>query len=160
MSTEWFRLSNFTGGELDPQMLGRKDLKQYFASVASAQNMLFQPQGPMNRRPGLAVVGFIRNPLLAVTIPGEGLTMPNGGTAADLLDTSGPTTTTTEMEAVDPYVVLEIDFGEPTTLSCLDLIDYAAVPDGDSTGAGATPTAPFPGGFNPGIIDIDAGQLP
>ena len=43
----------FTTGEIDPLLLGRVDLKQYYSSVSNAQNVLFEPQGGVSRRPGL-----------------------------------------------------------------------------------------------------------
>ena len=43
----------FTTGEIDPLLLGRVDLKQYYSGVSNAQNVLFEPQGGVSRRPGL-----------------------------------------------------------------------------------------------------------
>tara|TARA_B100000287_G_scaffold403195_1_gene424787 strand:- start:4442 stop:6835 length:2394 start_codon:yes stop_codon:yes gene_type:complete len=45
--------SNFTLGEIDPLLRGRIDLKQYYSAVATAKNVLFEPQGGFSRRPGL-----------------------------------------------------------------------------------------------------------
>ncbi len=48
--------SNFTVGEIDPLLRGRIDLEQYYASVATADNVVFEPQGGVSRRPGLAFI--------------------------------------------------------------------------------------------------------
>ena len=48
--------SGFTVGELDPLLRGRIDLEQYYQSVAVADNVLFEPQGGVSRRPGLKFV--------------------------------------------------------------------------------------------------------
>lgn len=156
MPQEYFRQSNFTNGELDQLMLGRRDLKFYFASVAAGENHLQRPQGPIGRRPGLAYVGRIRNPMTAVDIPVGAITAPNGG-APDTARAAGDAlpVTTVAMGVVDPYVVLEIDFGVAVAISCVDVIDYAAVAAGGG-GAGYTPPPtpidPYPGTFDPSDI--------
>lgn len=45
--------ASFTGGEMDPLLRGRTDLQQYYAGVALAQNVQFEPTGGFSRRPGL-----------------------------------------------------------------------------------------------------------
>lgn len=45
--------ASFTGGEMDPLLRGRTDLQQYYNTVATADNVLFEPQGGFSRRPGL-----------------------------------------------------------------------------------------------------------
>ena len=44
--------SNFTLGELDPLMVGRTDLAQYYSGLSKAKNILIMPQGGFDRRPG------------------------------------------------------------------------------------------------------------
>lgn len=112
MASEILRQSNFTGGELDPDMLGRRDLKAYFASTALATNLVPLPQGPLVRRPGLAFVDRLRNPLAFLTPPagpvGAGSVSGGVGVASDA-------------------VVAYFDFGAPTAVGLIDLIDYAVV---------------------------------
>jgi len=48
--------ASFTGGEMDPLLRGRTDLQQYYAGVALAQNVQFEPTGGFSRRPGLRFV--------------------------------------------------------------------------------------------------------
>lgn len=152
MTQEYFRQANFTNGELDPAMLGRRDLKSYYFSTASALNHIISPQGPMSRRPGLAAVGRIRNPLLAVAIPAAAITAPNGGVADNArLDDGNLTLTTGNLSTTDPYVVLAVDFGAAVTVSAVDVVDYGVVA-GNITVAPPppppSPVLPFPGVFN------------
>ena len=51
--------SSFTNGELDPLLRGRIDLQQYYSSVETADNVIFEPQGGFSRRPGLRFVADI-----------------------------------------------------------------------------------------------------
>ena len=45
--------SSFSIGEIDPLLKGRIDLQQYYTSVETAKNVIFEPQGGFSRRPGL-----------------------------------------------------------------------------------------------------------
>jgi len=45
--------SNFTTGELDPLLKSRIDINQYYNALEEARNVLIQPQGGAERRPGL-----------------------------------------------------------------------------------------------------------
>lgn len=45
--------ASFSIGEIDPLLYGRLDLQQYYQSVSSAKNVIFEPQGGFSRRPGL-----------------------------------------------------------------------------------------------------------
>ena len=51
--------SSFTNGELDPLLRGRIDLQQYYSSVETADNVIFEPQGGFSRRPGLRFIADI-----------------------------------------------------------------------------------------------------
>lgn len=46
------QITNFTSGELDPDLLGRTDLKNYFNAAEKLRNVLVVPQGGAERRPG------------------------------------------------------------------------------------------------------------
>lgn len=48
--------SNFTTGELDPLLKGRIDINQYYNGLEQARNVLIQPQGGAERRPGLQFI--------------------------------------------------------------------------------------------------------
>jgi hypothetical protein len=230
MPQEVFRQGNFTNGELDPQMLGRRELKAYFASLMGAENCIPTPQGPIARRPGLAYVGPIRNPMAPVDASGAVLSAPNGGDTSGVLGGApaasfivgkiegvtltiysavvgavaigqiitddaglipggtvivggagsswtisqsancpkepmscfapGPVSTV-GMSNTDPYVFLEIDFGTPTRISALDIVNVAVIPAGGAGGDGSggyTPPPPIKlpygggGGFNGGFF--------
>ena len=51
--------ASFTIGEIDPLLKGRIDLQQYYTSVSSAKNVIFEPQGGFSRRPGLQFLADI-----------------------------------------------------------------------------------------------------
>lgn len=140
MAQEILRQVSFNGGELSPQAVGRRDLKAYVSSLALALNMLATAEGPIRRRPGTRHIDRIRNKLAVVPFTEAMLSAPNGGTVADLYAGTG-FTTATAMEAVDPYVVAEIDFGVPTIIGLVDLKDFSIVPAGGGGGIG--------GGGNP-----------
>ena len=44
--------TNFTSGELDPKLRARTDLQQYYNGMETAQNIVVQPQGGIERRDG------------------------------------------------------------------------------------------------------------
>ena len=48
--------SNFTTGEVDPLLKSRIDINQYYNALDQARNVLIQPQGGIERRPGLQFI--------------------------------------------------------------------------------------------------------
>lgn len=142
MPQEVLRQSNFNGGELSPQAIGRRDLKAYVSSLALCVNHIPSAEGPIRRRPGLAHVDRIRNRLDLVPTDGVTVTAPNGGTPAAVLDGT-VLLTTTEIGATSPYVIAEFDFGGPVEVGLVDLVNFSLVPDG------FTPT---PGGGDEGDV--------
>lgn len=134
MPREILRQSNFTGGELDPRCVGRRDLKAYASSLALAVNLLPLPQGPVRRRPGLRHADWIRNRLELVDLSGVTVTAPNGGDGPDLITGETPFQTVTALGTTDGYVIAELDFGAPVEIGLVDLINFALVPAGTSTG--------------------------
>ncbi len=48
--------TNFTTGEVDPLLKSRIDIKQYYNALDKARNVLIQPQGGLERRPGLQFI--------------------------------------------------------------------------------------------------------
>ena len=151
MAEEIFRQATFTGGEITPNADARDDLKAYHASLAGAQNLIARPEGPIVRRPGLAFVHVLRNPLVEVEVLEAMVTAPNGGTVANLLEGGmALVTTTTPLGATDPFVVVEVDFGSAVVVSAVDLIDYLVVAAG-STEADPPPDPPSPGGNDGGL---------
>lgn len=53
MAKLWQLQTNFTRGEIDPQLVGRVDLAAFYAGMALAQNVLTIPQGGIKKRPGM-----------------------------------------------------------------------------------------------------------
>ena len=51
--------TNFTTGEVDPLLKSRIDIQQYYNALDKARNVLIQPQGGVDRRPGLQYVDEI-----------------------------------------------------------------------------------------------------
>jgi hypothetical protein len=54
--------TNFTAGELAPEMLGRGDLRAYANGAARLRNVFIQPTGGVTRRPGLRHLANIPGP--------------------------------------------------------------------------------------------------
>ena len=48
--------TNFAVGEINPELRGRIDLKQYESALERARNVICKPQGSVERRPGLRYV--------------------------------------------------------------------------------------------------------
>ena len=51
--------TDFTTGELDPLLKNRLDIDQYYKALDKARNVIIQPQGGAERRPGLQYIGQI-----------------------------------------------------------------------------------------------------
>ena len=45
--------TNFTAGELSPELLGRADLNAYANGALKLENVFIEPTGGIHRRPGL-----------------------------------------------------------------------------------------------------------
>lgn len=144
MPQEILRQSNFNGGELSPQAVGRRDLKAYASSLALCVNMLPMAEGPIRRRPGLKHVDLVRNRLERVAVTAEMLSAPNGGSVAEVLGGVGMETAASLL-AADGYVVLEIDFGTPVEVGMVDLVDFLIkTPSGGGGGGGDLDPLPDP----------------
>lgn len=51
--------TNFTTGEIDPLLKSRIDINQYYNALEEARNVLIQPQGGAERRPGLQFISDV-----------------------------------------------------------------------------------------------------
>lgn len=157
MPKEILRQRNWNAGAFDEDLFGRDDIKVYFNGAAVIENCLCIPQGPLTRRPGLPFVDRFRFTLDAVALPGT-LIVPNGGTASDAATANGtPLETATDMALIDPYVVLELDFGVPTRIDLVDLIDYGLH---DTTGGGGGTPPVVPPFHYPWFDRLQGGVLP
>lgn len=71
----------FTGGEISPDLYGRKDFARYQVSVKQSLNMYINATGGASNRAGLRLVGEVKNS----AIPGKLLTFEAAGDDAFLL---------------------------------------------------------------------------
>lgn len=163
MPKEILRQRSWNGGELDPDLVGRDDVKAYFSSAALLENVLCVPQGPLKRRPGTTFVDRCRFQLTAIELDAGMLTAPRGGTVADVLTANGTSLlTVTDMAVIDPYVVLEIDLGAPMRVDLVDLVDYGLHDTGGGGTAPGVPPFEFPwsgggGGYYGGFPGFPGG---
>jgi hypothetical protein len=80
-----FFQSAFMSGELSPLIKGRVDIDQYYKGMQTAENVVIVPQGGLKRRPGtqhIDVAEKIFSPFVGTSF----ITLPNGGTAANIND--------------------------------------------------------------------------
>ena len=54
--------NSFSGGELDPKLLGRTDLEKYKTGLSTLYNFLVSPLGYVYRRPGTKYIGSVKTP--------------------------------------------------------------------------------------------------
>lgn len=114
----------FTQGELDPAMLARDDIDQYYGALATATNILTLPQGGFKRRPGLEHIDRVLGGSLTKIAAGSITeTAPNGGTASNTSDQNSGTslTTSTNPSTTNPFVVVHYDLGSAQDIGVLYL---------------------------------------
>jgi hypothetical protein len=113
-----------TQGELDPKMLGRSDLDQYYGAAETMENVVALPQGGFKRRGGLE---HIQKILRQITITSPTVSAPNGGTTGNLTDQNTATsfTTTTNISTTNPYVVAQYDLGSSQSLAVVYIYGLA-----------------------------------
>ena len=126
MTRQRLSKTNFTAGEIAPQLLGRGDLTAYGNGAALLRNVFILPTGGVTRRPGLRFVGRLQN---AIDRLAGGITAsaPNGGTAAHAHDgdTATRMETATAIGTADPYVAVRFDLGHPRPVRFADAADIA-----------------------------------
>jgi hypothetical protein len=123
---EILRQSSFTNGELDPRLHGRRDVKVYFASAASLENLMTAPTGELTRRPGQSFIDKARRQLVTIDLAGAVLTAPVGGATTGLAAGTGAFTTTTPLGTADPQVLLSFELSGSPSVALVDLVDYGA----------------------------------
>jgi hypothetical protein len=114
--------STFNSGVLDPRVAGRFELQQYYQGLSRGENVLTRPTGGVRRRPGTRFAHQAAGQLLRHT--GATYTMPNGGTAGLVNDDDAGTSssTTTDVDAIDPYVVVHVDLGSALRVRFADAV--------------------------------------
>lgn len=125
--------TRFTQGEIDPLMIGRVDVDQYYGAAEFLRNVFTLPQGGVRRRPGLEYIGRILGQL-TLTAP-NAATAPNGGTAANGYDDNPANTvlTTTNISTTNNYVVLRYDMGAAVAIGTVYLYDLKLSAAGSSS---------------------------
>lgn len=115
--------TRFTQGELDPLMIGRVDIDQYYGACAKMQGVLPIPQGGFMRCPGLEHVARVMRKITRVT-SGVTITAPNGGTTSNANDdnTATEVTTSTGISTTDPYVIVKYDLGSAKSIEMVRVI--------------------------------------
>ncbi len=126
MTRQRLSKTNFTAGEIAPELLGRGDLTAYGNGAALLRNVFILPTGGVTRRPGLRFVGRLQTAIEPVA-DGITATAPNGGAAARAHDGDAATRleTGTPIGAADPYVVVRFDLGRPQPIRFADAADIA-----------------------------------
>lgn len=117
----------FVHGELDPQMLARVDIDQYYGAAEKMENAWPLVQGGFKRRPGLEYLAKHLGQLSRVASPT--ITAPNGGTTstANDNDTGTRLLTTTNMSTTDGYVIVQYDLGSSLSVEVVDVVEGLVV---------------------------------
>ena len=117
--------TNFTGGEIDPSLHGRADLKSYQNGAERLRNVEIIPQGGVRRRPGTLYNAELANEFLdRYDSTGIVITTPNGGTGANANDTADATlvnTTSVGMGTLTTFVIVQYDLGASSPVYCADI---------------------------------------
>ena len=126
MTRQRLSKTNFTAGEIAPQLLGRGDLTAYENGAALLRNVFILPTGGVTRRPGLRFVDRLQT---AIDRVANGITAsaPNGGTASRAHDgdPASRMVTTRSVGRTDPYVAVRFDLGYPRSIRFADALDIA-----------------------------------
>lgn len=123
----------FTQGELDPKMLGRSDIDQYYGAAETMENIITLTQGGFKRRGGLEHLDEMLKQLTRVASPT--ITATNGGTGSNANDDSTSTslTTTNNVSTTNPYVVVHYDLGSAQTIATVQIKGLALTVSGTSS---------------------------
>jgi len=126
MTRQRLSKTNFTAGEISPELLGRGDLTAYDNGAALLRNVFILPTGGVTRRPGLRFVGQLQTAIERVA-DGVAASGPNGGTADRALDGDPASRLETgrQVGTVDPYVVVRFDLGRARPVRFADAADIA-----------------------------------
>lgn len=109
-------------GVLDPLVIERRDTKFVGGSLSDGRNIILLPQGGYTDRGGTTDFGRVRRNLTQSGIEASMLSLPNGGTAGDLL--AGATVTTGQVAGAR-YVLFECNFSAARLLHFIDIKDLS-----------------------------------
>lgn len=118
--------TNFTAGVADPKFIAREDEVYYYNALAEGNNLLALPQGGITRRPGKQWVRELAPQLTAINLAGATLTVPHGGTAANLKDGDESTVSVTadNISTTNPFIVAAVDLGAAAAVTAFDLVNF------------------------------------
>ncbi|MGE4340273.1 MAG: hypothetical protein AB7E55_30620 [Pigmentiphaga sp.] len=108
-----------TYGVLDPLTQERRDTKFLQSALSGAENIIILPQGGYSDRGGTWDRAGARRQLEDIALSEGMCTLPNGGTAADLLNPD--TEITTSAAAGARFVLFEVDLGAAKTVHFIDI---------------------------------------
>lgn len=141
MAKSNFLQTSFASGELSPLLRGRTDLDQYYAGLATAENVVIVPQGGVKRRPGTEHIDLALLQIAPYITGTFTATMPNGGTPANINDfnsaTVGLTTTNigTLGTGATEYVVSHYDMSSTSNgIRFIDVQNIKLTVDNTDTG--------------------------
>lgn len=117
--------TTLVAGEIDPDARQKIDIEEYYQGAANMTNVVPLLQAVGTRRPGTEFIEIMRHEIEAVDLVGATLDAPNGGTAGNATDGDIGTSlvTTTDIAAINPYVVLHLDLTAPVIVDFVDLVD-------------------------------------
>lgn len=121
MARQFRTLKNtYTSGEQDPSLAIREDIKHYYNGADKLRNVIVRPQGGVDRRWGTRFLDYIWERLSRIS-DAYTYTAPNGGTANNARDDDAATVllTTTEIQSVDPYVIVHVDAGSAVAVDAV-----------------------------------------
>ncbi len=123
----------FTQGELDPKMLGRSDIDQYYGAAETMENVITLTQGGFKRRGGLQYIDELLKQTTFVSAPT--ITAVNGGTTGNANDRNSATAllTTTNIGVLNPYVVASYDLGSAVVVGVVYIFGLALTVAGTSS---------------------------
>lgn len=107
-----------TYGVLDPHVIERRDTKFIGGSLSDGENIILLPQGGYTDRGGTTDYGRARFKLTSIAINTTILSLPNGGSEADLLAGTAITTATV---STTRFVLFQCDFAGPTKVHMIDI---------------------------------------
>ena len=124
--------SSFLSGVLSPEAAARVDTSAYNEALLEGENVVPRPLGGLRRRPGLRFVDTLPNALTRLT--GMTITAPRGGTTANANDDDATTSvvTTTDVESINPFVIVHYDLGSALSVNFADVVGLVAT-GGSST---------------------------
>lgn len=114
--------SSFLSGVLDPRASGRIETDAYQQGLLQGDNVVPSHLGGLKRRGGLRYIATL--PMQLLKLSPIAITTPRGGTGANANDSDEDTVvlTTTNVGTIDPYVVVQYDFGAAYEMAFADAV--------------------------------------